>query len=134
MASEPGDEAEPATAPSSARPPGEIPAPGRRNEVLATLAIVGALVAAVASRPLLRRAASRPTRDQCVKMLDRYAEEQLRAADPARGEKGPSLDEAPGRTIAATTLDRCTHDLTQEEVTCALRSNGADELERCLPP
>ena len=123
MASEPGDEAEPA----AARPPGEIPAPGRRNEVLATLAIVGALVAAVASRPLLRR-------DQCVQMLDRYAEEQLRAADPARGEKGPSLDEAPVRTIPATTLDRCTHDLTQEEVTCALHSNGADELERCLAP
>ena len=134
MASEPGDEAEPVTAPPSARPLSEIPASGRRNEVLATLAIVAALVAAAASRPLLRRVASRPTRDQCVKMLDRYAEEQLRAADPPRGEKGPSLDEAPGRTIAATTLDRCTHDLTQEEVTCALRSSGADELERCLPP
>ena len=65
-------------------------------------------------------------------MLDRYAEEEARAADPAPTQKGPSLDEAPGRTIAATTVDRCTHDLTAEEVTCALRSNGADELERCL--
>ena len=132
MASEP--EAEAAT--TAAPPPsaGEIPAPGRRNEALATLAIVGALVAAVAARPLLHRLAAHPSRDQCVKMLDRYAEEEARAADPARGEKGPPLDEAPARTIASTTLDHCTHDLTEAEVACALRSNGADELERCLLP
>ena len=130
MASEP----EPAAATPSSSPQGEAPAPDRRNEVLATLAIVGALVAAVAARPLLHRMAAHPTRDQCVKMLDRYAEEEARAADPARGEKGQSLDEAPGRTLAATTIDRCTHDLTAEEVTCALRSNGADELERCIAP
>lgn len=135
MASEPAAEAAPAPASPSVEAPREaVLPPGKRNEVLATLVILGALVAAVASRPLLRRVAARPTRDQCVKMLDRYAEEQVRAADPARGEKGPSLDEAPTRTIAATTLDRCVHDLTQEEVTCALHSNGADELERCLPP
>jgi hypothetical protein len=133
MPTEPGAEPEPAVAPRSGSS-SEAPAPGRRNEVLATLAIVGALVAAVASRPLLHRIAAHPSRDQCVKMLDRYAEEEARAADPARGEKGRSLDEAPGRSIAATTLDRCTHDLTEEEVTCALRSNGADELERCLLP
>lgn len=134
MASEPA--ADPALEEASPSPPspGEIPAPGRRNEVLATLAIVGALVAAVAARPLLHRVAAHPTRDQCVKMLDRYAEEEARAADPARGEKGPPLDEAPARTIASTTLDHCTHDLTEAEVTCALRSNGADELERCLLP
>lgn len=134
MASEPAAEPEPAEAPPSPQSSGEIPAPGRRSEVLATLAIVGALVAAVASRPLLHRLASHPSRDQCVKMLDRYAEEEARAANPARGEKGPPLDEAPARTIAATTLDRCTHDLTEDEVACALRSNGADELERCLLP
>ena len=112
MPSEPSAEAEPAAAPPSVPTALNAPARGRRNEVLATLVIVGALVAAVASRPLLRRVASRPTRDQCVKMLDRYAEEQARAADPARGEKGPSLDEAPARTIGGTTLDRCVHDLT----------------------
>jgi hypothetical protein len=134
MASEPAAEPEPAVPPPSSRSPEEAPAPGRRSEVLATLAIVGALVAAVASRPLLHRLAAHPSRDQCVKMLDRYAEEEARAADPVRGEKGRSLDEAPARRIPALTLDRCTRDLTEEEVTCALRSNGADELERCLPP
>ncbi len=129
MESEPEPAADPTSGPAK-----EAPAPGHRNEVLATLAIVGALVAAVASRPLLHRLAPHPSRDQCVQMLDRYAEEQARAADPARGEKGRSLDEAPARTIASTTLDRCTHDLTAEEVACAVRSNGADELERCLLP
>ncbi|MEP7125750.1 MAG: hypothetical protein ABJE95_32770 [Byssovorax sp.] len=133
MASEPEIEPPSAEAPSP-RSSDEIPAPGRRYEVLATLAIVGALVVAVAARPLLHRVAAHPSRDQCVKMLDRYAEEEARAADPARGEKGPPLDEAPARTIAATTLDHCTHDLTRDEVDCALRSNGADELERCLLP
>ena len=140
MASEPGAEPEPEAAPLSAgsrgepsSPPEALP-PGRRIEVLATLAIVGALLAAVASRPILRRIAAHPSREQCGKMLDRYAEEEARAADPLRGEKGGSLDGAPARTIAAATLERCTHDLTEEEVACALRSNGADELERCLAP
>ena len=127
-------EPEPIAATPSAGSPGDIPSPSRRHEVLATLVIVGALVAAVAARPLLRRMAAHPTREECVTMLDRYAEEEARAADPARGEKGPSLDESAARTIASTTLDRCTHDLTREEVTCALHSNGADELERCISP
>lgn len=102
--------------------------------MLATLAIVGAFLVAVAARPALRRMAAHPTREQCGKMLDRYAEAEARAANPSREEKGGSLDSAPARTIAAATLDRCTHDLTEEEVACALRSNGADELERCLAP
>ena len=133
-------EPEPAAAPVSTEPRRDPPAPevgaspGRRMEVLATLAIVGALVVAVVARPVLRRLAAHPSREQCGKMLDRYAEEQARAADPVRAEKGRSLDDAPASSIAATTLDRCTHDLTQEEVACALRSNGADELERCLAP
>ncbi len=140
MATEPGAEPEPTAEPLSAgsseapaAPSSALP-PGRRVEVLATLAIVGALLLAVAARPVLRRLAAHPSREQCAKMLDRYAEEEARAADPARAEKGRSLDAAPARTIAAATLDRCTHDLTEEEVACALRSNGADELERCLAP
>jgi hypothetical protein len=140
MATEPGAEPEPTAEPlpavsseAPAVPPSPLP-PGRRVEVLATLAIVGALLLAAASRPVLRRLAARPSREQCGRMLDRYAEEEARAADPVRGEKGGSLDGAPARTIAAATLDRCTHDLTEEEVACALRSNGADELERCLAP
>jgi hypothetical protein len=134
MASEPGAEPEPASAPVSPGYQGDPPAPGRRIEVLATLVIVGAFLGVAAARPVLRRMAPHPSREQCGKMLDRYAEEEARAVDPARGEKGRSLDEAPARSIAASTLDRCTHDLTDEEVTCALRSNGADELERCLAP
>lgn len=139
-ASEPGAEREPAGAPPLSGATGSVPAPpaglppGRRIEVVATLTIVGLFVAAVAARPILHRLARHPSRDQCGKMLDRYAEQEARAADPVRAEKGPSLDDAPARTIAAGTLERCTHDLTEEEVTCALRSNGADELERCLAP
>jgi len=133
-------ESEPAVPPVSAGSRRDPPtpegsaSPGRRVEVLATLAIVGTFVAAVAARPVLQRLAAHPSREQCGRMLDRYAEEEARAADPVRAEKGRSLDEAPASNIAAATLDRCTHDLTQEEVACALRSNSADELERCLAP
>jgi hypothetical protein len=134
MASEPKAEPEPAGAQIEAGSPGDSLARGRRIEVLATLAIVGGFLALVAARPILRRLSPHPPRDQCGKMLDRYAEEEARAADPVRGEKGRSLDEAPARRIPTLTLDRCTRDLTEEEVTCALRSNGADELERCLAP
>ena len=133
-------EPEPATAPVSAGSPSDPPAPevgaslSRRVEVVATLVIVGAFVAAVIARPVLRRLATHPSREQCGKMLDRYAEEEARAADSVRAEKGRSLDEAPASSVSAAMLDRCTRDLTQEEVACALRSNGADELERCLAP
>jgi hypothetical protein len=136
MAPDPGAEPEAAIAPppSSSGSRDALAAPGQRIEALATLVIVGAFLAAVAARPLLRRLAAHPTREQCAQMLDRYAEEEARAADPKRAEKGGSLDDAPARSIDAPTLDRCTRDLTAEEITCALRSGGADELERCLPP
>lgn len=142
MAPDPGSEPEPepALAPPPAEPreetstPSPRAPPGRRIDALATLLILGAFVAAAASRPLLRRLAAHPSRDQCARMLDRYAEEEARAADPKRADKGGSLDDAPSRSIEAATLDRCTRDLTAEEVTCALRSGGADELERCLAP
>jgi hypothetical protein len=107
---------------------------GRRSEMLATLAIVGAFVVAVVARPILRRVATHPTRGQCSKMLDRYAEEEARAANPERADNGGNLDDAPARDLAAATIDRCVRDLTEDDVLCALRSNGADELERCLPP
>jgi hypothetical protein len=102
--------------------------------MLATLAIVGAFAAAAIARPIVQRLAAHPSRAQCSQMLDRYAEEEARAADPQRAEKGGSLDESPARSIAVSTIDRCVRDLTEEDVLCALRSNGADELERCLPP
>jgi hypothetical protein len=98
----------------------------RRLEALATLAIVGGLLGVVAARPLLRRLARHPSREQCAAMLDRYAEQEARAAAPSRPPPPrPPSDQA--------LTERCTRELTAEEVDCAMKASNVDEIERCLP-
>ncbi len=101
------------------------PASTARRELLATLAIVAALAAFAVSRPIARRLARHPSAERCAAMLDRYAEHEARARNAA----APSTHLA----VDAPEVARCTRDLTDEEVECALRSSYADELERCLP-
>lgn len=99
----------------------------KARDVGATLAIVGAFAILALGRPLARRWARHPTPERCVAMLDRYAEQQARAY-----ERVPPHDLVP-RAEGSPEVVRCTHDLTDAEVTCALASGYADELERCLP-
>jgi hypothetical protein len=99
--------------------------PELRRDFLASLAILGAVTALVAGRPLARRLARHPTRERCAQMLDRYAAQEARQRDRAAPEARVSLD--------APEVARCARDLTDEEVECALKSGYADELERCLP-
>lgn len=99
-----------------------------RRDVIATLAIVGLFAALVAGRPIARRLARHPTPERCAAMLDRYAEQQARAY-----ERVPSQAGAP-RPVGAADVLRCTRDLTDAEVECALKAGYVDELERCLPP
>jgi len=96
-----------------------------RREVWATLAIVGAFAALAAGRPLVRRLAHHPTPERCAAMLERYAEQQARARERLPVARHVPLD--------APEVSRCTQDLTDAEVECALKSGWADELERCLP-
>lgn len=98
---------------------------GALREVLATLALVGAVAALAGGRPLVRRLSRHPTPERCAAMLERYADQEARARSRA-----PS-----GARVPRESLDvaRCAHDLTDNEVTCALASGYADELERCLP-
>lgn len=96
-----------------------------RADVLATLAIVGILVAIVATEPLRRRLARHPSEEQCAAMLDRYAEQEARAAAPSRP---PPTRPPPDQALA----ERCAHDLTAEEVRCAMKANNVDEIERCF--
>jgi hypothetical protein len=58
-------------------------------------------------------------------MLERYAEQEARARDRLPVARRVPLD--------APEVSRCTRDLTDAEVDCALKSGWADELERCLP-
>jgi hypothetical protein len=101
------------------------PLAGARRDVLATLAIVGALAAVVAGRAVARRLAPHPTQERCAAMLERYAEQEARAR-----QRTPSGERVP---LDAPDVARCTRDLTDEEVSCALKSGYSDELERCLP-
>jgi hypothetical protein len=99
-----------------------------RREVVATLAIVGLFTALVAGRPLSRRLLPHPSAERCAAMLDRHAEQQARAY-----ERVASAPSAPRRLDAPEVL-RCTRELTDDEVSCALAAGYADALERCLPP
>lgn len=103
----------------------EASAPTRRD-VLATLAIVGAFAVIAAGRPVARRLARHPTPDRCAAMLQRYAEHEAKAYNRAPAKAPAPIDEAD--------VARCTRELTDDEVECALKSGWADELERCLPP
>jgi hypothetical protein len=97
-----------------------------RRDAAATLAILGAVAILAAGRPLVRRLSRHPTPERCAAMLERYAEQEARAQDRAPTGARVPLD--------APDVAHCARDLTDAEVTCALQSGYADELERCLPP
>jgi len=101
------------------------PLTGARRDALATLAIIGSLACVLGARALSRRLAPHPTPDRCAAMLERYADQEARAR-----QRVPPGDCVP---LDAPDVVRCTHQLTDAEVACALKSGYADELERCLP-
>jgi hypothetical protein len=98
---------------------------GSRRDLWATLALVGTFAALAAGRPLARRLARHPTPERCAAMLERYAQQEARARDRLPVARPVPLD--------GPQVSRCARDLTDAEVDCALKSGGADELERCLP-
>ena len=111
----------------SAEPPA-TPQRATRSDVIATLVIIVATLALVAARPVTRKLARHPTREQCAAMLDLYAEQQARAANLT-----PPTDASERAGAAPPEIDRCMRDLTAEEVECALRATYVDAIERCLP-
>ena len=117
------DPGAPARRPDAAPVP---PSPGRRADVLLTLAIVFGFVGIIAIRPILRRLSHHPSPEQCAALLDRYGEQELRAAEPSR----PPPDRHPAPPAP---IERCVRERTTEEIDCAMRANNSDEIERCLP-
>ena len=108
-----------------------------RAEVIATLSLLALAVAIVAGRAVLRRTAAHPTRDECDALLDRYVEHLVAAEGGPLPVPPQVLADRRARARAKAAADpefaRCPTALTREEATCALRANGADEFERCLP-
>ena len=106
-------------------------APGRRTlrQVLragATLAVV--LLVGCRGRGV--------TSEECVRLLDRYAELRLRADDAKVS--GADIERARVSTRARArsnlAFNSCTRDVSRESMDCALASFNADEIERCLIP
>ena len=108
--------------------------PPTRLEVLSTLAIIGGLLGVLGARAIIRRLGPHPSQALCAAMLERYADHQARAAEIV---ERPTRHAAPapdgGRKASPAEVARCARELTSDEVDCAMRSNNADELERCLP-
>ena len=136
-APEPASAEAPAPLPSAAPTPAPTPtaAPASRADVLATLAIVGAVLAFVAWEPLVRRLSSHPSADQCAALLDRYVEHVAYAVDPSPSSAAIAERRALARAAAQsrTAFARCEGELTLREVDCAMNAPNADTLERCLP-
>jgi hypothetical protein len=110
------------------------PSPEARREVIATLAIVGTILGLALARPLVRRLERRPPVAQCTAMLAHYAEEQARAVSLARASsavEGTRTQKAEAPSVNAA--ERCSRELTAEEVDCAVHAGNVDEIERCLP-
>lgn len=104
------------------------PSPNKRD-LVATLVVIGSLVVFLAGRGIARRVGAHPTRDACAEALDRHQEQLARAAD----RRPPTREEILAASDREGAIDRCTHELTADEIECASRSNNADEFERCLP-
>jgi hypothetical protein len=95
-----------------------------RREVAATVAIVGFFAALAVGRPIARRFAKHPTPERCVAMLERWSEQEARSRNRQPTPAHVAVD--------APDVRRCTDDLTEAEVDCALKAGHVDELERCL--
>jgi hypothetical protein len=97
----------------------------RRREVAATVAIVGLFAALAIGRPIVRRLVRHPTPERCAAMLERWSEQEARSRNRQPTPARVALD--------APDVRRCTTDLTDADVECALKAGNVDELERCLP-
>lgn len=106
-----------------------------RGEVVTTLLIIGSLVGLLVVGSIRRTLAEHPSREVCQAMLDRYVEHVVHAHHPKPTAAEVATRKAQARALAAEdqAFARCPTHLTREEADCAMRSNTADEFERCLP-
>jgi len=103
--------------------------------MLATLLIIGAVLAVVLSRPVERLLAARPTAQQCRELLALYLAHVRRAQVPAAtsatiAAAGKRVAQRPDRFRQE--LSSCQQQLTEEQVLCGLRSTNVDGFERCM--
>ena len=106
-----------------------------RSEVVTTLLIIGGLLGFLGVRSIRRTLAEHPSREVCQAMLDRYVEHVVYANETKPTAAELASRKAQARALAAEdkAFARCPTYLTSEEADCAMRSNTADEFERCLP-
>lgn len=108
---------------------------GLRADFAAAAVIVVGCVGAVLWSGVGGWLTARPTQGQCEALLELWIDhtQKSRSTEPvAEGWAGP----LPGATAHAARHQRsvasCEHQLTADQVECALASPNVDELERCL--
>lgn len=76
------------------------------------------------------------TRDECERLLDRYAEALLHVdgEKPRRDEVARVQAEARRRAAGHPAFARCPSDVSRAAMDCALAAWGVDAIERCLVP
>lgn len=93
------------------------------------LALLAMLVAGCApGRPV--------TRDECDRLLERYAEQLARIERPKlpSSEQQRLLGEVRAGAAAHRPFLACTAEVSREQMDCALGAFHPDEIERCLVP
>lgn len=93
------------------------------------LALLAVLVAGCApGRPV--------TRDECDRLLERYAEQLARIERPrlSSSEHQRLLGEVRAGAAAHRPFLACTGEVSREQMDCALGAFHPDEIERCLVP
>jgi hypothetical protein len=76
----------------------------------------------------------RATSAECDALLDRYVELLVRQEDPGAKESEIAQAKSAARAKAAVNpaFLRCTREVRQKDVACALAAPNADELEKCM--
>jgi hypothetical protein len=76
------------------------------------------------------------SRDECLHVLDRYVEQQVRRENPKAGSTAieRAQNESRRRAATSTSFASCSHEMTREQYTCAMGAWDPDAIERCLVP
>lgn len=100
--------------------------------------VIAAVLVVVAVGSLLAGCRRGPpvTRDECDRLLDRYAEMLARVDQPrlAAAEVVRLQSETRARAAHHRAFQACTAELSREQMDCALAAYNLDEIERCLVP
>jgi hypothetical protein len=106
----------------------------RRREMFAALAVLALVVGMAVVAPVAHLLAPSPSEQQCADLIDHHLAQASRQQDPAVRDEdvARAQQKVRGERSRLVEVDRCRRQLSAAQVECALRSQNADDLERCL--